>query len=153
MIPQSIALILTSRRPPSLFSFFFLSFLQHVNRCNIFNVQSCLSIYIEIIEFLNEQFIGNNKQMNITGSLAKRIECSPNGPLVHRSIPGRVISKTLKIVLETSCLTLNDIRYVSRVKWSNSGKWAAPSPTPRCSSYWNGSLKVTNFTLLYLYIS
>ena len=41
------------------------------------------------------------------------------------------------------CLTLSNIRYVSRVKWSNPGKGVAPSPTPRCSSYWKGNLWVT----------
>ena len=40
-------------------------------------------------------------------------------------------------------LTHNIIRYVSRVKWTNPGKGVAPSPTPRCSSYWKGSLQVT----------
>ena len=40
-------------------------------------------------------------------------------------------------------LTLSDIRLVSRVKWSNLGKGVAPSLTPRCSSYWKGSLRVT----------
>ena len=40
------------------------------------------------------------------------------------------------------CLTLSNIRYVSRVKWSNSGKGVEPSPTPWCSSYWKGSLLV-----------
>ena len=42
-----------------------------------------------------------------------------------------------------SCLTLSIIRYVSRVKKSNPGKGVAPSPTPRCSSYRKGSLRVT----------
>ena len=41
------------------------------------------------------------------------------------------------------CLTLSNIRYVSRVKWSNPGKGVAPSPTPRYSSYWKGSFLVT----------
>ena len=40
------------------------------------------------------------------------------------------------------CLTLNIIRYVSRVKWRNPGKGVAPSPTLRCSSYWKRSLRV-----------
>ena len=39
-------------------------------------------------------------------------------------------------------LTLSNIRYVSRVKWSNPGKGVAPSSTPQCSSYWKGSLLV-----------
>ena len=33
------------------------------------------------------------------------------------------------------CLTLSNIRYISRVKWSNPGNGVAPSPTPRCSCY------------------
>ena len=40
------------------------------------------------------------------------------------------------------CLTLSNIRYVSRVKLSNPGKGVAPSLTLRCSSYWRGSLLV-----------
>ena len=57
------------------------------------------------------------------------------------------------------CLTLSKIRYVSRVKWSNSGKGVAPSPTPQCSSYLKGSLLVAldygrqlYFTYIYIYI-
>ena len=56
-----------------------------------------------------------------------------NGPGDLGSIPGRVIPKTVEMVLDTSLLS--NISYVSRVKWSNSGKGEAPSPTPRCSSY------------------
>ena len=41
-----------------------------------------------------------------------------------------------------SCLTLSNIRYISRVKRSNPGKRVAPSPIPQCSSYWKGSLLV-----------
>ena len=40
------------------------------------------------------------------------------------------------------CLTLSNIRYVSRVKWSNPWKGVAPSPTPQCGSYRKGSLRV-----------
>ena len=40
------------------------------------------------------------------------------------------------------CLTLSNIRYVSRLRWNNPGKGVAPFPTPRCSSYWKGSLLV-----------
>ena len=64
-----------------------------------------------------------------------------NGHGERSSIPGRVIRKTLKMVLDTSLL--NTQPYVSRVKWSNQGKGVAPSPTPRCSSYWKGRLWVT----------
>ena len=58
------------------------------------------------------------------------------------SIPGRIIQNTLKWFLMPPRLTFSDIRYVSRVKWSNPGKGIVPSPTPRCSSYWKGSLLV-----------
>ena len=50
--------------------------------------------------------------------------------------------RLLKWNLIPPCLTLSNIRYVSKVKWSNPGKGAVPSPTPRCSSYWKGSLLV-----------
>ncbi len=35
-----------------------------------------------------------------------------------------------KWYLMPPCLTLSNIRYASRVKWSNPGKGVAPSPTP-----------------------
>ena len=38
------------------------------------------------------------------------------------------------------CFKLSIIRYVSRVKWSNSGKGSASSLTSRCSCYRKGSL-------------
>ena len=47
-----------------------------------------------------------------------------------------------KVILQF-CLTLSNIRWGSRVKWSNPGKGVAPSPTTRCSSYWKRSLLVT----------
>ena len=55
------------------------------------------------------------------------------------------------------CLTLSIIRYISRVKWSNSGKGVAPSRILWCSSYWkrnfeSSSTTVANFTyLLYMH--
>ena len=58
-----------------------------------------------------------------------------NGPGDLGSIPGHVIPKILKWYLIHPCLTLSNIRYVSRIKWSNPGKEIAPSPTPRCSNY------------------
>ena len=66
-----------------------------------------------------------------------------NGPEDWGSIPDRVIPKIQKMVLMLPCLTLGIIRYGSWVKWSNTGKVVAPSNTPRCSSYWKRSLRVT----------
>ena len=51
-------------------------------------------------------------------------------------------TRLLKWYLIYSCLTLSNIRYVSRVKWRNPEKGVAPSPTPRCSSYWKEKLLV-----------
>ena len=46
------------------------------------------------------------------------------------SVPGHVIAKTLKMVLDTSLLNTQQYKNVSRVKWSNPGKGVAPNPTP-----------------------
>ena len=40
------------------------------------------------------------------------------------------------------CLTLSIIRYLSMIKWSNPGEEVAPFPSPQCSSYRKGSLRV-----------
>ena len=42
------------------------------------------------------------------------------------------------------CLTLSNIRYILRVKWSNPGKGVVPSPIPQCSSYWKGRLLIAH---------
>ena len=66
-----------------------------------------------------------------------------NGPGDLSSIPGRVIPKTQKIVLDTSLL--NTQRYEVRIKGKveQSREGVAPSPTPWCSSYRKGSFRVT----------
>ena len=71
-----------------------------------------------------------------------------NGPGDRGSIPGRVIPKTQKVVLDG---TLSIIRYGSRVKWSNPENGVAPFPTPWCSSYWKESLQVTLDCIHQLY--
>ena len=54
------------------------------------------------------------------------------------------------------CLTISNIRYVSRVKWSNLGKGVAPSTIPRCSSYWKGRFRVLldnyGFSMHFLFL-
>ena len=65
-----------------------------------------------------------------------------NGPVDLGSIPGHIISKTLKWYLIPPCISLSIIRYISKVKWSNPGNRVAPSPTPCCSSNWKGSFLV-----------
>ena len=51
--------------------------------------------------------------------------------------------KLKKWYLMPPCLALSIIRWGSRVRCSNPGNGVAPSPTPRCISYWKGSLQVT----------
>ena len=66
-----------------------------------------------------------------------------NGPGDLGSIPGRVIPKIQKMVLDSSLLNTQQykVRIKGKVKQSREG--VAPSPTPWCSSYRKGSLRVT----------
>ena len=84
-----------------------------------------------------------------------------NGPGDLGSIPGRVIPKTQKMVLDAILLNTQHYKVLSRVKWSNPGKGVAPSPTPWCSSNRKGILRVTfdygcqiyfYFIFIYIYI-
>ena len=75
------------------------------------------------------------------------------------SIPGRVIPKTLKMVLDTSLLNIRQYKVRIKVKVEKSVERSSPSPTPRCSSNWKGSLLVAHdygcqlyFLLVYRYI-
>ena len=58
-----------------------------------------------------------------------------NGPGDLGSILGRVIPKTLKMVLDTSLLNTQQYKVRIKGKVEQSRKGVAPSPTPRCSSY------------------
>ena len=77
-----------------------------------------------------------------TSSLAKWVEYSPM--VWETGVASQVESyqRLKKWYLIRPCLILSNIRYVSRVKWSNPGKGVVPSPTPWGSSYWKGSLRV-----------
>ena len=77
-----------------------------------------------------------------------------NGPGVLGSIPGRVIPKTQKMVLDASLL--NTQHYKVRIKGKVEQSREGVATSPWCSSYRKGSLRVTldygrqlyNFTLL-----
>ena len=58
-----------------------------------------------------------------------------NGPGDRGSIPGRVISKTQKMVLDAALFNTQHYKVRTKGKWSNSKNRVASSPTPRCSSY------------------
>ena len=62
-----------------------------------------------------------------------------NGP----GDPGRVIPKTQKMVLDASLLNTQHYKVRIKGKVGQSREGVAPSPTPWCSSYRKGSLRVT----------
>ena len=59
------------------------------------------------------------------------------------SIPGRVIPKTQKMVLDASLLNTQHYKVRIKGKVEQSREGVAPSPTPWCSSYRKGCLRVT----------
>ena len=77
-----------------------------------------------------------------------------NGPGDLGSIPGRVIPKTQKMVLDAS--QHYKVRIKGKVEQYRKG--VAPSPTHWCSSYRKGSLRVTLdygrqlYLLIYIYM-
>ena len=56
---------------------------------------------------------------------------------------GRVIPKTQKMVLDASLLKTQHYKVRIKGKVEQSREGVAPSPTPWCSSYRKGSLRVT----------
>ena len=66
-----------------------------------------------------------------------------NGPGDLGSIPGRVIPKTQKMVLDASLLNTQYYKVRIKGKVEQSREEIALSPTPWCSRYWKGSLWVT----------
>ena len=75
-----------------------------------------------------------------------------NGPGDLGSIPGCVIPKTLKIVLDTTLLNTQQYKVHIKGKVEQSRERSSTFSTPRCSSYWKGSLLVAldNGRQLYL---
>ena len=63
-----------------------------------------------------------------------------NDPGDWGSIPGRVISKTQKMIIDISLL--NTQHYKVESKWNNPGKGVTPPHTPWYRSYWKGSLRI-----------
>ena len=88
--------------------------------------------------------------------LGVRVFANGSGDL--GSIPGRVIPKTQKMVLDASLLSTQHYKVRIKGKVEQSRKGVAPSPTHWCSSYRKGSLRVTLdygrqlYLLIYIYI-
>ena len=79
----------------------------------------------------------------LTGSLANWVEYSRMIRETWLQFQVASYQRHKKWYLIPPCLTLSNIRYVSRVKWTNSRKGVVPSPTLKWGSCWNGSLLVT----------
>ena len=80
-----------------------------------------------------------------------------NDPGDLGSIPGHVRPKTLKMVLDTSLLNIQQYKVRIGGKVEQSREKSTTPPTHWCSSYWKGSLLVDfyyghQFYLLYVYI-
>ena len=111
-------------------------------------------IYIRAGRFWNckkKAFIKSCKIMSKVTTLAVRVFA--NGPGDLGSIPGEVIPKTQKMVLDASLL--NSQHYKVRIKGKVEQSWEGiePSPTPWCSSYQKGSLRVTLDYVRQLYFT
>ena len=103
-------------------------------------VVALLNLYSVKMNF--EQREVTTANFTFVRSLAKWLECSS---MVHETcVQSQVASyqRLWKWYSILPCLTLSNISYASKVKWSNSVNGVAPSPTPLCSSSWNGSLLV-----------
>ena len=75
--------------------------------------------------------------------IASGVSVFANGPGDLGSIPGRVIPKTQKMVLDASLLNTQHYKVRIKSKVEQSKKGVAPSLTHWCSSYRKGSLRVT----------
>ena len=78
---------------------------------------------------------------NLAISLMSRVFFDGSGDL--GSISGRVIPKILKIVLDAALLSTPHYKVRMKGKEDSPGNGVALSSTPRCYSYWEGSLRVT----------
>ena len=79
----------------------------------------------------------------LTIKLFQVVRVFANGPGDLGSIPGRVIPKTQKMGLDASLLNTQHYKVRIKGKVEQSREEVAPSPTPWCSSYRKGNLRVT----------
>ena len=77
------------------------------------------------------------------GLITVGVRVFANGPGDLGSIPGRVIPKTQKMVIDASLLNTQHYKVRIKGKVEQSREGVAPSPTPWHSSYRKGSLWVT----------
>ena len=103
----------------------------------LYLMQPCLTL--SIIRY-RSRVKWNNPENEVAPSSTPLCSSPWEGTL---GVANLYICRVIKWYLIPPCLTLSNIRYVSRVKWNNPEKGVAPSPESRCCSYWKGSLLVT----------
>ena len=104
--------------------------------------------FFKNVYFLNEIFLllrvfGLLSSSFLLPDIGLGVRVFANGPGDLGSIPGRVIPKTQKMVLDASLLSTQHYKVWIKGKVEQSRKGVAPSPTHWCSSYRKGSLRVT----------
>ena len=75
-----------------------------------------------------------------------------NNPGDWGPIPGRVIPKTQKMVLDAYLLCTWHYKVRIKSKWNNPGKGVTASLTPWCGSHWKVAIDYGRAANLYIYI-
>ena len=84
------------------------------------------------LSFLFSFFFYLSKLYQAIGPMSRMFT---NGPGDRGSIPGGVIPKTQKMVLNATLLNTQHYKVGIKGKWSNTGNGLAPSPKPLCCNY------------------
>ena len=82
-----------------------------------------------------QAFLPNTNNLHTNRLLGLMGKVFATGPGDRGSVLGRVIPKTLKMVLDASLLNTQQYKVRIKGKVEQSRKGVAPSPTPRFSSY------------------
>ena len=141
------------------------SFLWHINLCRLFNTKSIfilldfkevlpIQVSINVSDWLKFKCVRHFKKLCIVNFWYKHcnIHISSTITVFYKHGNVHILNITMigSLVKDVkngtwyllACLTLSNIKYVSREKWSNPGKGVAPSHTLQYSSNWKGSLLV-----------
>ena len=109
----------------------------HINLRGVFNAKAIL------VEGQHCYYLTLIRSGRGIMTLGLAVRVFANGPGDLGSIPGRVIQKTQKMVLDASLLNTQHYKVRIKGKVEQSREGVALSPTPWCSSYRKGSLRVT----------
>ena len=123
----------------------------YIHRCVCLYAFLSISLHIyqergekfQTILKINSFFIHNLLYLRESIFIGLAVRVFANGPGDLGSIPGRVFPKTQKMVLDASLLNTQHYKVRIKGKVGQSREGVAPSPTPWCSSYRKGGLRVT----------